>query len=873
MTATPTDSRSAREGWAVDGRWPEGRARPSARGKFFARGEATFHVRGVTYGTFAPGLDGSNYPDPGSVEGDFAAMAANGINAVRTYTVPPRRVLDAAERHGLVVLVGLAWEQHVAFLDHRGRAEDIKRRVRQGIRDCKGHPAVLGYAIGNEIPAAIVRWHGKRRVERFLRTLHDTAKAEDPGGLVTYVNYPPTEYLELPFLDFVSFNVYLEDQARLDAYLARLHNLAGDRPLVLAEIGLDSRRHGEVGQAEALRWQLSTSFASGCAGAFAFAWTDQWYITYLGEDGVGRGGSEIEDWDFGLTDRKRRPKAALASVREVFADVPFPVREDWPPISVVVCSHNGEATIEETCRGLRGLDYPRYEVIVVDDGSTDATADIARRHGFRVISTQRCGLSSARNTGLEAATGDIVAYLDDDAFPDRHWLTYMARAYGTGDYAGVGGPNLAPPGDGTVASCIAQAPGNPAHVLLSDREAEHIPGCNCSFRRDALEAIGGFDPAFRVAGDDVDVCWRVRERGWRLGFSPAAVVWHHRRRSVRAFWRQQRGYGRAEALLEHKWPDKYNAAGHSTWQGRLYGSGLVRSLVRRQRVYHGTWGGALFQSLYETRPGTLSAVLVSPEWNLVIALLAGVSALGAFWAALLLALPLLVLATGASVVRAVAEAARVSPRALSAGRAARSRDRALIALLFLTQPLARLAGRIPQRLGHWMPSTPRLALPAPRSRSTWSEHWRAAGARLGTLESELREHGARVRRGGAFDRWDLEVGSGSFGWACLRMAIEEHGAGRQLVRCYLRPRASRPAICALLVTLSLTAIAAVDADAAPVAVAVLGATALTILAAVVLTQAAALGQLLSAVDPDAGEEATRREPPQPSFETTEVPAE
>jgi GT2 family glycosyltransferase len=847
------------------------RARPRALGKFFARGDATFHVRGVTYGTFAPGSDGSNYPDPGSVERDFGAMAANGINALRTYTVPPRRVLDAAERHGLVVLVGLAWEQHVAFLADRRRADDIKRRVREGVRDCKGHPAVLGYAIGNEIPAPIVRWHGKRRIERFLRALDEIARAEDPGGLVTYVNYPPTEYLELPFLDFVSFNVYLEEQERLDAYLARLHNLAGDRPLVLAEIGLDSRRHGEDAQAEALAWQVRTSFTSGCAGAFVFAWTDRWYITYLGEDGVGRGGSEIEDWDFGLTDRERRPKAALASVRGAFAEVPFPARADWPAISVVVCSHNGEATIDQTCRGLRGLDYPHYEVIVVDDGSTDATAGIARRHGFRVVSTQRCGLSSARNTGLEAATGDIVAYLDDDAFPDRHWLTYIAQAYATGDYAGVGGPNLSPPGDGAVASCIAQAPGNPVHVLLSDCEAEHIPGCNCSFRKDVLEAIGGFDPLFRVAGDDVDVCWRLRERGWRLAFSPAAVVWHHRRGSVRAFWRQQRGYGRAEALLEDKWPEKYNAAGHLTWQGRFYGSGLVRSLVRRPRVYHGTWGRALFQSLYEPPAGGVSTLLASPEWNLVIALLAGLAALGVFWTPLLLALPLLVLARGASVVRAVAEAARASPRALSPGGVARSRDRALIALLFLIQPLARIAGRLPQRLAHGVPSAPRLAFPAARRRSSWSEHWRSADDRLGALESELREKGALVRRGGGFDRWDLQVGGTVFGWACMRMAIEEHGAGRQLVRCHLRPRGSRPAVSVLLITLALTAIAA--ADAAPVAVAVLGATALTILAAVVLKQAAAVGHLLSAVESDAAEESTRAERLRPSFETMEVPAE
>src|ERR671927_314719 len=112
------------------------------------------------------------------------------------------------------------------------RASVIEERVRAYVRACAGHPAVLCYAIGNEIPAAIVRWYGRRRVERYLERLYRAVKAEDPDGLVSYVNYPSTEYLQLPFVDFVSFNIYLEERNRLEAYLARLHNIAGDLPLL-----------------------------------------------------------------------------------------------------------------------------------------------------------------------------------------------------------------------------------------------------------------------------------------------------------------------------------------------------------------------------------------------------------------------------------------------------------------------------------------------------------------------------------------------------------------------------------------------------------------------------------------------------------------
>ena len=102
-------------------------------------------------------------------------------------------------------------------------------------------------------------------------------------------------------------------------------------------------------------------------------------------------------------------------------------------------------TIDETLTALSRLNYPDYEVIVVDDGSTDMTAAIARKHGIRLIQTENKGLSNARNLGMEAATGEIVAYIDDDAYPDPDWLKFLAASFMTTDHAGIGGPNLAPP--------------------------------------------------------------------------------------------------------------------------------------------------------------------------------------------------------------------------------------------------------------------------------------------------------------------------------------------------------------------------------------------------------------------------------------------
>jgi GT2 family glycosyltransferase len=775
--------------------------RPRVRGKFLYVGEEKFWIRGVTYGTFRPDSQGNEFHDPIAVGRDFALMAQNGVNAVRTYTVPPLWLLDAAHGHGLRVMVGLPWEQHIAFLGDRKRVRSIEQRVREGVRACAHHPAVLCYVIGNEIPAPMVRWQGRRRVEVFLERLYRAAKAEDPGGLVTYVNYPSTEYLQLPFVDFVCFNVYLESQDRLEAYLARLQNLAGNRPLVMAEIGLDSRRNGLATQSATLDWQVRTSFRAGCAGVFVFAWTDEWH----------RGGFDIEDWDFGITARDRSPKPALAALSQAFAEVPFPASLPWPFISVVVCTYNGSRTIRDTMEGLAKLQYPNYEVVVVNDGSTDGTPNILDPYGARIINVQNGGLSKARNIGMEEARGEIVAYIDDDAYPDPHWLTYVAATFSSTDHVAVGGPNIAPEGDGPIAECVANAPGGPIHVLISDQEAEHIPGCNMAYRKDALQAIGGFDPQFRIAGDDVDVCWRLQQRGWTLGFSPAAMVWHHRRNSLRAYWKQQKNYGKAEALLEMKWPEKYNALGHLAWKGRLYGNGVVRALpLKRWHVYHGVWGSGLFQSLYAPAPDMLRWLPMMPEWFLIIALLALVAAFGALWAPLLWAIPLLGLAITAPLVQACLSAAQASFSQDARSVLSLAGLRAITAMLYVVQPVARLWGRLHNGLTPWRRrGTPHFAWPRPRTDILWSERWQAPEKRLASMEAILRAQGAVVARGGDYDRWDLEVRGGLFGVVRTRMAIEEHGGGKQQILFRSWPRFSLISSVSTLLFLVLCALAVV----------------------------------------------------------------
>jgi hypothetical protein len=388
-------------------------------------------------------------------------------------------------------------------------------------------------------------------------------------------------------------------------------------------------------------------------------------------------------------------------------------------------------------------------------------------------------------------------------------------------------------------------------VLLSDREAEHIPGCNMAFRKACLEAIGGFDPQYRVAGDDVDVCWRLRQCGWTLGFSPAAMVWHHRRNSIWAYWRQQYGYGKAEALLERKWPGKYNSIGHLSWAGRVYGAALAPLLVRPGRIYHGIWGSAPFQSLYQPATDGLGALPLMPEWYLICGALAMLGALGLLWGPLLLALPVFILAVGVSLAQASLGAARAACAIGARSRAARLKLRALATFLHMLQPLARLRGRLHHGLTPWRRQRARaLTLPRTRTFAIWSEHWRAPDDRLRAIEAALRADGARVLRGGDSDRWDLEVLGGMLGAVRILMAVEEHGMGRQLVRFRTSPRCSPAGIVLTLLCAVLATSAALDQ--AWFASAMLGVIAITLARRMLQERAAATAAVLQALRGDTG---------------------
>jgi GT2 family glycosyltransferase len=651
---------------------------------------------------------------------------------------------------------------------------------------------VLAYSICNEIPTSVVRWHGAPRVERFVEELMDVSKQADPDGLVTYANFPPTEYLDLSFLDFLTFNVYLHSPRTFHRYLFRLQNLVGDKPLLLGEIGMDTLRHGEQEQARFLAGHVHEAILVGLAGMFVFSWTDDWYT----------GGFPIEDWAFGITRRDRTPKASYHALRDVFTAAPAALLPETPRVSVVVCTYNGGRTLGQCLRSLANLKYPSFEVIVVDDGSTDNTGEVLSRFpAVRAIRQANRGLSHARNVGLHAATGAIVAYTDSDCYADPDWLTHLVDQLARTSAAAVGGPNLTPE-DGWLAACVAASPGQPTHILESDQEAEHIPGCNMAFRRDDLLAIGGFDEQFRKAGDDVDVCWRFQHTGRWITFAPGAFVWHHRRQSPRTYLKQQAGYGEAEALLRFKHPDRFNNWGAGKWRGVLYGPSLQGLRLGRPIVFRGTFATGLFQCLYQPGPAHWAMLPSTLEWHMAAALLAVVAAV--FW-------PLLWVPVVAMLIWSLAVATLQATQARLAPAQDGFLARWMIAALVYVQPLVRSWARYRTRLIAYRPpaADPEfqegreyLPLSGRRVISYWTEDGAERTRLLELVTSYLTERGWGKNVDSGWSDWDLEIYCHP--WTVVRLATaqEEHGGGKRLIRVRYRVRpGGRWKVCGILAAL------------------------------------------------------------------------
>jgi hypothetical protein len=194
------------------------------------------------------------------------------------------------------------------------------------------------------------------------------------------------------------------------------------------------------------------------------------------------------------------------------------------------------------------------------------------------------------------------------------------------------------------------------------------------------------------------------------------------------------------------------------------------------------------------------------------------SALGVLWTPLLWTLPLLALAVGTLLVQAGVSAKRAAFTSMPRSRLAWLRLWSVTTVLHLLQPLARLRGRWRHGLTPWRRGAAHgLVCPWPQVSIAWHEQWQSATERLQHIEEVLRAGGTLVTRGGDYDRWDLEVCGGLFGSARALLVIEEHGAGKQLLRFRSWPKCSKKGLALLSLCAALTVGAALG-QAWPVAI-------------------------------------------------------
>ena len=252
-------------------------------------------------------------------------------------------------------------------------------------------------------------------------------------------------------------------------------------------------------------------------------------------------------------------------------------------ISIIVIVYNGEETIGDCLESLMKLTYPseKREVIVVDNASTDTTPSIIKQYPVQYIYEPRRGRAIARNTGVQAASGEYLAFIDADCIAESPWVNQIMGRFSNDDAIGA------------VAGAVLAEPVNPieryiAYRKIVDQEKMLEPGRCCSppfaltanlvLRKKVFETIGLFDQErLPITGEDADLCWRMQWAGFKLAYEPSAKVWHKHRSSIASLFKQVYGYGFSNVSLfaKHRVHFKRRA-----WIDLRYYAWLIKAILK-----------------------------------------------------------------------------------------------------------------------------------------------------------------------------------------------------------------------------------------------------------------------------------------------------
>ncbi|MCM8784517.1 MAG: glycosyltransferase [Candidatus Omnitrophica bacterium] len=225
-----------------------------------------------------------------------------------------------------------------------------------------------------------------------------------------------------------------------------------------------------------------------------------------------------------------------------------------PKVSIVIPGYNCAKTIEENLRACFNQDYLRdlYEVIFVDDGSTDNTGDIVRQFPVKYIYQKNSGPAQARNKGWQEAEGEIIIFTDSDCIPDKQWIKNLVRNFNHKKIGAVGGSYGIKNSENLLASCI-HAEILWRHQKMS-REVKALGSYNLAIPKKILLELNGFEESYLTAsGEDNDLSYRLLKKGYRLIFEPNALVYHYYPERIIPYLKHQfrHGYWRVKLYRDH----------------------------------------------------------------------------------------------------------------------------------------------------------------------------------------------------------------------------------------------------------------------------------------------------------------------------------
>lgn len=230
-------------------------------------------------------------------------------------------------------------------------------------------------------------------------------------------------------------------------------------------------------------------------------------------------------------------------------------------VSVIIPCYNAEKTIGKTLGSLKSQTFKDFELIVVDDASTDGSASIAKANGAKVISlSNHAGPAAVRNAGLKKASGSIILFTDSDCQPALNWVENAVASFNGGNQAAVMG-KVNVPNSTFFANSIAQL-GFPAGAnagfenmwpVSKEGFTEHLSSCNLAIKKEAIESVGCFDESFPYAGgEDTYLAFLLSKNGMKIRYCPNVVVFHEPTGSWRKFLRWQLTRGKANYHFRKK---------------------------------------------------------------------------------------------------------------------------------------------------------------------------------------------------------------------------------------------------------------------------------------------------------------------------------